>query len=311
MVRASKVVPVLPVTLLLALAQAPGQELVFPVGVELVQVVVSVTGKDGVPLRDLRAEDFVVRENGKPRTIETFLRTQDAADSDRAPVELVLLLDTSSSMRADLLRARDVIVDFARAVPSFARGRILAFDREAWDRGFDAQTVKPVLDEMIRLKGGAGTRIFDAVIDGASLVSQQRGRRVMVIFTDGDDSTSRRSRLDALRALQDSEITLYGVSYASRLASFGSGDGTYKGVARDAQRTIETLAQGSGGFVIDGTSPHVVTQLRRIVDDIAALYVIGFAPPPSTKIEHRRLKVELARRDVSVRHREGYDAKPR
>ena len=301
----------LPAALLLALAQAPVQELVFPVGVELVQVVVSVTGKDGAPVRDLRVEDFEIREGGKARKIETFLRTQDAADSDRAPVELVLLLDTSSSMRADLMRARDVIVDFARAVPSFARGRILAFDREAWDRGFDAQSAKPVLDEMIRLKGGAGTRIFDAVIDGAGMISQQRGRRVMVIFTDGDDSTSRRSRADALRALQDSEITLYGVSYASRLATFGSGSGTYKDLARDAQRTIETLAQGSGGFVIDGTSPDVVTQLKRIVDDISALYVIGFAPAPSTKIEHRRLKVEIARRDVIVRHREGYDAKPR
>lgn len=301
----------LPVALLLALAQDPGQELVFPVGVEIVQVVVSVTGKDGAPVRDLRAEDFVIRENGKPRKIETFLRTQDAADSDRAPVELVLLLDTSSSMRADLLRARDVIVDFARAVPSFARGRILAFDREAWDRAFDAQSVKPVLDEMIRLKGGAGTRIFDAVIDGAGMISWQGGRRVMVIFTDGDDSTSRRSRLDALRALQDSEITLYGVSYAPRLATFGSGSGTYKDLAREAQRTIEALAQGSGGFVIDGTSPDVVAQLKRIVDDIAALYVIGFAPAPSTRVEHRRLKVEITRRDVTVRHREGYDAKPR
>ena len=299
------------VALLLTLAQAPRQELVFPVSVELVQVVVSVTTKDGVPVRDLDAQDFVIRENGRPRRIETFLRTQDAADSDRAPVELVLLLDTSTSMSGDLMRARDVIVNFAKAVPSFARGRVLAFDRDAYDRGFDSQSVEPVLDEMIRLKGGAGTRIFDAVIDGASLVSQQRGRRVMVLFTDGDDSTSRRSSVDAVRALQESEVTCYGVSYASRLASFGSGGGTYKSLARDAQHALETLSHGSGGFVIDGTSPDVVTQLRRIVDDIAALYVIGFAGAPSTKIEHRRLKVEIARRDVTVRHREGYKTKPR
>ncbi len=158
---------ILHVALLLALAQAPRQELVFPVGVELVQVVVSVTTKGGVPVRDLDAREVVIRENGRPRKIETFLRTQDAADSDRAPVELVPLLDTSTSMSGDLMRARDVIVNFAKAVPSFARGRVLAFDRDAYDRGFDAQSVEPVLDEMIRMKGGAGTRIFDAVIDGA------------------------------------------------------------------------------------------------------------------------------------------------
>ncbi len=297
--------------LLFALAQEPRPELVFPVGVELVQVVVAVTTKGGVPVRDLEEKDFVIRENGKPRKIETFLRTQDAADSDRAPVELVLLIDTSSSMRADVMRARDVIVDFVKAVPSFARGRVLAFDREAYDRGFDAHSVTPVIDEMIRMKGGAGTRIFDAVIDGASLVSRQHGRRVMVLFTDGEDSTSRGSSLDAVRALQESEVTCYGVSYASRLGSFGSGGGTDQGRVRDGQRTLDALAQGSGGFVIDGTSSDVVTQLRRIVDDIAALYVIGFTGAPSKAIEHRRLRVDIARRDVTARHREGYDTKPR
>ncbi len=296
--------------LLLALAQDARPELVFPAAVELVQVVVSVTSKDGAPVRDLNLSEFTIREDGKPRPIETFLRMQDAADSERAPVELVLLLDTSTSMSRDLIRARDVIVAFVRAVPSFARGRILAFDRDAYDRAFDAQSVATVLDEMIRLKGGAGTRIFDAVIDGASLVSQPRGRRVMVIFTDGDDSISRRSRADAVRALQETEITFYGVSYASRLAAFGSGSGTYKDLARDAQRSLETLAQAAGGFVIDGTSPDVVAQLKRVVDDIKSLYVIGFAPAPSTKVGHRRLKVEVAPRDVTVRHREGYDTKP-
>jgi Ca-activated chloride channel family protein len=297
--------------LLAAFAQEPRQDLVFPSSVELVQVVVSVTGYDGRPVRDLEAKDFGIREDGKARKIETFLRTQDAGDSERAPVELVLLLDRSSSMSADLLRARDVIVDFTKAVPSFARGRVLAFDREASDRSFDAQNVRSVIDQMVGLKGGAGTRIFDAVIDGTGVVSRQRGRRVMVLFSDGDDSTSRRSAADALRALQESEVTCYGVSYASRLSSFGSGRGTYRELARDAQRALEKLAQGSGGFVIDGTSPDVVSQLRRIVDDIATMYVIGFVPAPSHKTERRRLKVDIERRGVTVRHREAYETKPR
>jgi Ca-activated chloride channel family protein len=321
--------------LLVAAVQEPHQDLVFPSSVELVQVVVSVTGKDGLPVRNLEAQDFVIREDGKARRIETFLRTQDAADSDRAPVELVLLLDRSSSMSGDLMRARDVIVDFAKAVPSFARGRVLTFDRDVSDRAFDARNVKAVIEQMIQLKGAAGTRIFDAVIDGAGLAparfpdgipscgrepcvlpsglpaSRQRGRRVMVIFSDGDDSTSRRSIADAVRALQESEVTCYGVSYASRLASFGSGSEKYRALARDAQRTLETLAQGSGGFVIDGTAPDVVAQLTRIVDDITAMYVIGFVAAPSKKVEYRRLKVDVDHRDVTVRHRENYVAKPR
>ncbi|MEO8358797.1 MAG: hypothetical protein ABI672_02110, partial [Vicinamibacteria bacterium] len=124
------------VALLLALSQASGQNLVFPSGVDLVQVVVSVTAKDGAPVRDLEAKDFVVRDNGKRVSIETFLRMQDAPGSERLPVEVALLLDTSSSMTSELTRARDAIVDFTQAVPSFARGRIVAFDRDAYDRTF-------------------------------------------------------------------------------------------------------------------------------------------------------------------------------
>ena len=294
--------------LLLALAQASGQSLVFPAGVDLVQVVVSVTAKDGVPVRGLEAKDFVVRDNGKAVTIETFLRMQDAIGSDQLPVEIVLLLDTSSSMTAELTRARDAIVDFVRAVPSFARGRIVAFDRDAYDRAFDAQSVKPVLDQMIQMKGGAGTRIFDAVIDGAGLVSSQPGRRVMVLFTDGEDATSRRSLADAVEALQESEVTCDVVSYSSRLAAF-TGGGNSKDRVRDAQRALETLAQGSGGFVVDGSSPDVTAQLKRIAFDIASSYVIGFTGASSKKAQHRRLRVEVARRDATVRHREGYDTK--
>ncbi|MEO5762577.1 MAG: VWA domain-containing protein [Vicinamibacteria bacterium] len=299
------------VALLLALTQVSGQSLVFPGSVDLVQVVVSVSAKDGGVVRDLEAKDFVIRDNGKPVAIETFLRMQDAAGSDRLPVEVALLLDTSSSMTAELTRARDAIVDFTRAVPSFARGRIVAFDRDAYDRNFDAQSIKPVLDQMIQMEGGAGTRTFDAVIDGASLISKQPGRRVMVLFTDGEDATSRRSLKDAVKALQEAEVTCYVVSYSSRLAGFTFGGEPDKGRIRDAQRSLEALALESGGFVVDGTSPDVVAQLKRIVDDIASSYVIGFTGALTKKAEHRRLRVEVARRDLTVRHREGYDTKAR
>jgi Ca-activated chloride channel family protein len=298
---------VLHAPLFVALTLAQGQGLVFPSDVALVQVVVSVTAKDGVPIRDLEAKDFVVRENGKLRKIETFLRMKDAADSDRAPVDLVLLLDISSSMTKELARARDAIVDFANAVPSFARGRVLAFDRDAYDRAFDPGTIASVLDQMIQEKGGAGTRIYDAVIDGAKLVSTRGGRRVMVLFTDGDDATSRRKVDDAVRALQETEVVCYVVSYAPRLAHFRNG----ADMVRDAERALGRLSMDSGGFVVDGTSPDVVAQLKRIVDDIKALYVIGFTAEPSKKPEHRRLKVEIERRDVTVRHREGYESRPR
>jgi len=73
---------------------------------------------------------------------------------------------------------------------------------------------------------------------------------------------------------------------------------------------LRDLASATGGLVLDGSAGDLASRLTRIREDIAAQYVIGFIPAPSTRASHRRLKVEVTRKGLKVRHREGYETRP-
>jgi len=317
----------------LASSQSPA---VFPAKIEIVNVVVSVTGKNGEPVRDLEAKDFVVSEDGKKRPIETFLRTADVDDSERAPVDMVLLLDTSGSMNADLVRARDAMVDFVKALPSPKGRGIVAFDEEVRTWHFDADDIGAILDDILLARSGRGTRLFDAVIEGLKRVSVEPGRKAMVAFTDGADNGSLKAQGDVKSALEEGEVTFYAVSYALHLdppmgtgsSVPGPGLGVSGGGApllpgpavpeafvrethsERAARVLRDLASATGGLVLDGSAGDIGRRLTRVRNEIAAQYLIGFIPAPSTRASHRTLKVEVKRKGLKVRHREGYETRP-
>jgi VWFA-related protein len=316
------------------LAPAPAQPKVpvFASGVDLVHVVVSATTKDGRPVGDLQGKDFVVKEEGKPRAIETFLRTADAKDSEQAPVDLVLLFDTSPSMNEDLARARDAIVDFVATIPDLNTRGIVAFssDVQAWR--FEANNIRAILDDVLRIRGG-GTRFYDGILEGVRRVSVRPGRKAMVAFTDGQDSGSGRTLAAALRLVEEAEVTFYGVSYAAHLpnlssfgdmgppmaptAAAGYASRSLPGVPAfdtnprlNAMSALATLASATGGVVVDGRTADLASTLRSLRDVIAAQYVIGFMPRSSTRAEYRKLKIEVARKGIDVRHRPGYQHRP-
>lgn len=293
---------------------------VFPAKIELVNVVVSVSDRNGQPVRDLAAKDFVVSEDGKRRPIEAFLRTADTGDSERAPVDMILLLDTSPSMDTDLARARNTLVDFMKALPS-PRGRgVVAFDEHVRTWDFDKDDLGTVLDDILLTRSEQWTRFFDAVIEGLKRVSVGPGRKAMVAFTDGEDTSSHKTRSDVRSALQEAEVTFYAVSYAPHLDQAGGAPSTPSGPALQAFATqtrseraafvLRDLASATGGLVLDGSAGDLVSRFTRIRNDIASQYVIGFIPAPSIKASHRSLKVEVTRKGLKVRHRDGYVTRP-
>ena len=207
--------PGLIASLSLLTVQAP---LVFPTSAEIVYVVASVTDGSGQPVRGLKAKDFTVREDGKPREVTTFASFADAAGAGAEwPVDFVMLLDTSGSMRGDLRRARRAAVEFAGSIPSVRGRNIVSFNS---------------------------------------------------YFAKHD-------------------IHAYG---------------------RDV---LKTLAGATGGLVVDGGARDLTTQFARIRNDLAAQYVLGFVPAPSSTGRAHKLKIGVASKGAKVRHRLAYETKTR
>jgi len=133
-------------------------------------------------------------------------------------------------------------------------------------------------------------------------VTGTRGRKVMVLFTDGEDSTSELSVPEIIQLVRSSSVTIYSVA-------FNAG-------ALGSQRTVKSkaflqhMADLSGGQIYSPTASRDLAGIyQKILDELEAQYVLGFTSDnPKADGKFRRLKVEVRPRGLRVRHRSGYYA---
>ena len=171
---------------------------VIRIDTQLVDVPVTVSSADGKPLRDLKKSNFLVFEDGKPQTIESFATSS-------APFEVALVLDTSGSTRSDLQLIKRAAMDFVMSLRPGDRVGISAFNMDRTVGRSEAfnDILSPLTSDREKLRGAierastsSGTPYYDSLIDAAKRIFSQpagegvRGRRAIVALTDGVDSTS-------------------------------------------------------------------------------------------------------------------------
>lgn len=182
-----------------AASQTPvNKDEVIRVDTQLVDVPVSVTGADGKPLRGLKKTNFLVFEDGKPQSIESFVTAS-------APFEVALLLDTSGSTRSDLQLIKRAATDFVGSLQTGDRVAVTSFnsgERDGQGVAYsevltaltgDRATMRSAIEAA---QTSFGTPYYDSLIEVADQIfreppsEQFRGRRALVALTDGVDSTS-------------------------------------------------------------------------------------------------------------------------
>jgi VWFA-related protein len=282
-------------------------------------------------VRGLKARDFTVREDGKPREVTTFASFADASGGAGAewPVDFVMLLDTSGSMREDLRRARDAAVEFAGSIPSVRGRNIVSFNSKIQVWPYEETGPAPVLDRILAEDETGATNLFDAVLQSIPRVANDPTRRpIVVALTDGADTGAllrardaaepgERERFlrglrpadmarirteaaaDTAKALQNESVTFYAIYFAKH------------DIYSHGREVLNTLARATGGLVVDGGARDLTAQFGRIRNDLAAQYVLGFAPFPSSAGRVHKLKITVASRGAKVRHRLAYETKPR
>ena len=316
------------VALSLRTAQPP---LVFPTSVEIVYVVASVTDGSGQPVRGLKAKDFTVREDGKAREVTTFASFADVPGGAGAewPVDFVLLLDTSGSMREDLRRARDAAVEFAGSIPSVRGRSIVSFNSKIREWPYEETGPAAVLDRILSEDETGSTNLFDAVLQSIPGVANDPTRRpIIVALTDGGDTGAMQRTKDSmdpkerarfLRGLQSDDIEkIRGTAAAETASALQNASVTFYAIyfskhdlLAHGRDVLKTLAKATGGLVVDGGARDLTAQFARIRNDLAAQYVLGFAPAPSLAGRVHKLKIAVGPRGATVRHRLAYETKPR
>ena len=283
-----------------AVSAQQAQQPTFRATVDLVNFAVVVVDKQGNPVRGLTAEDFEIVEKGKKQSVTYFA---EGNPDEAPPMHLGLLLDTSGSMSADLKDARSAAIKFVNALDHAADVTLVDFDTQVRVARFAAADY-PRLVERIRMRKADGwTALYDAIgvyLDGAQ---KQDGQKVLLVYTDGGDTTSTLTFHDMLDLVKASDVTVYAVGYIE-----------HQGSSRMQQRAdLERLATTTGGLAyFPGSAKDLEGTFDKIRDEIGARYSLGYVSTDTrTDGAWRDVDIKLLRRDlkgVKLRTRGGYFA---
>jgi VWFA-related protein len=278
---------------LIALAQEP----TFRSGARIVPVLATVTDAQGRLVPDLEQQQFTILDNGKPQPITFF-------ENEVQPFTAVVMLDFSFSMNNNLKLLKQATEQFLLRMLREDRAQVGAFsDRIQFSGEFtsDRDDLIGALDD---LQFGNPTRLYDALDASIDMLDGVEGRKVVIGFTDGDDTASRKGMGAVLDKARDKEVMIYAVGLESEFFNGQSMQRTRP------DRGLRKLADETGGgyFELKKTDDLGPT-FTRVAQELHSLYTLGFAPPALDGKEHK-LEVKTSAPGTSARARKSYIASP-
>ena len=272
----------------------------FHTGIDLATFGVTVVDKKGEYITDLSLEDFEVTEDGQKQTVKYFARGTDLESGPELHVGL--LFDTSGSMTEDIKLSRSAAVKFLNTLSEAKDMTLVDFDTEVRVAKY-GQRDFPRMVERIRGRTPDGaTALYDAMgvyLDGAS---EDDGRKILVLYTDGGDTHSTISFGDLMTLIRASDATVYSVGFLEHS----------RGRIEERARLTQ-IADATGGQAFFPTSmKDIDAAYDRVVAQIRAQYSLAYAST-NTKQDGawRKVEIKVKRpelKDLKVLSRRGYFA---
>ena len=285
-------------SLLVMLAAAAGaaQQATFRSSTRIVPVLTTVTDAQGRLVPSLDRDQFTILDNGKPQEISFFL-------NEVQPFTAVVMLDFSASMTANLERLKAATEQFLIRMLPEDKAQVGAFSDKIQFSGTFTSDRDDLIGALQDLQFGNPTRLYDAIDQSIAELEGAQGRKVVVAFTDGDDTASRRSMGDALERARDKETMIYAIGLESE---FFVGPGRVQRTRPD--RGLRKLADETGGgyFELKKTDELGPT-FTRVAQELHALYTLGFTPAVMDNKEHK-LEVRVKQPGMTARARKSYIA---
>lgn len=285
----------------LVAGQAPvPRQPTFRSGTRTVAVHVTVTDAAKRLVTDLTREDFEILDNGRPVAITLF-------DASVQPITVVVMLDTSASMTLTLDLLEAAAEQFIIRLLPGDRAKVGAFNDKiqvlpAGDFLGDRDELVAILRN--ELQYGNPTRLYDAIDRSLDALAGVEGRRVVLVFTDGDDTASRVGSDEVLERARREEVMIYAIGLESHYF-----DGVRR-VRTRPDRRLRRLAEETGGgyFELDRAADLAPT-FTRVARELHSQYLMGFSPEVLDGKVHT-LEVRVKRPGTTARARRSYLAQP-
>lgn len=270
------------------------------VDVKLVNVFVTVTDAQGAPIGGLSKENFILKEDDREQEIKVFDR------ESALPLSIALAIDTSLSTRHDLpleqASAKRFAHDIMRPVDALSVYGFSEYVHEA-PAGYTAD-LKRIDESIDHIHVGAATALYDAIYVVSHALDDRKGRKVIVLITDGGDTISKVDYQQAVRAAVEAEALVYSVIIVPIESSAGRETG--------GEHALIQLSEDTGGKWYYATSAAQLDEaFHQISDELRTQYLLAYYSSQRTSFsEFRRIEVKVAgvpdAPAYRVRHRAGY-----
>jgi Ca-activated chloride channel family protein len=280
-------------------APSTSEQPTFSVKVNLVRLLVSVRNQFGGLLTNLEKQDFRIFDNGVPQEITVFERNTSL------PLSVAIMIDTSGSTQQDLhyevasvLKFIPTLLQAGNPDDTFA---LFSFN---WRTNLEvdfSRSQRRAERALHALRGEGGTSLYDAIYLASDTLASREGRHVIVVVTDGGDTTSYKKYGDALAAAQRADVVMYPVVVIPIESDAGRNLG--------GEHALATLAASTGGRIFN---PQGFEQLDEafadILRELRTQYLLGFYPK-NVREQPRSfhpVKVEVRNSSYRVTARSGY-----
>jgi Ca-activated chloride channel family protein len=272
---------------------------IFRANVSLVRVLATARTQAGQIVGTLTREEFEVYDNGVKQQISVFEHQTEQ------PLSVVLLVDTSGSTAKELKFESDAASRFLRALLAEGspqdRAALYSFNWQIREEVNFTHDLRPLDARLKLLHGEAGTAMYDAIYLAAQHLEPRQGRKVILVVTDGGDTTSTKDVHKALEAAQLADAVIYAIVAMPITNDAGRNIG--------GEHALQFMADGTGGRTfLPAMGPELDKAFAAILTELRTQYLLGFYPRevPLTKNRFHSLEVRVLRPDLRVSARNGY-----
>ncbi len=267
----------------------------FKATTQIVSVPATVLDAQGRLVPNLEQDEFTILDNGKPQQITFF-------QNETQPFSVVVMLDYSASMTSSLDLLRAAAEQFLLRMLPQDKGQVGAFSDRIEFSGEFTNDRDDLISALRDLQYGNPTRLWDAVDQSIDMLKPVDGRKVVLVFTDGDDTYSKTGFGSVLDHAKQNEVMVYAIGLQS---NFFNGQ---RMVRSQPDRSLKKIAEETGGgyFELKKTDELAPT-FTRVAQELHSLYTIGFSPAALDGKEHK-LDLKMKQSGMVARARKTYIA---
>jgi Ca-activated chloride channel family protein len=272
----------------------------FRTGIDLATFGVTVVDRKGEYLTNLSLEDFEILEDGQKQAIKYFARGTDLENGPE--VHVGLLFDTSGSMTEDIKLSRSAAIKFLNTLSEAKDMTLVDFDTEVRVAKYGQKDFPRMVERIRGRKPDGETALYDAMgvyLDGAS---EDEGRKILVLYTDGGDTHSTISFGDLMTLIRASDVTVYSVGFLEHS----------RGRIEERAHLMQIAEATGGQAFFPSTMKDIEASYDKVVAQIRAQYSLAYTST-NTKQDGawRKVEIRVTRPDLKgskILARRGYFA---